>query len=159
MNTKEYWEERLKRFSGLEGVGCMGLGDLFNSYLYRAKVRTLENAARRFNISFRGEVLDVGSGIGFWIDYYLAKGAKQICGVDLTSEAFKHLTRNFGRYENVMLLQGDFAHLNVGKKFDIVNAFDVAYHVVDDDLFMKFVRNCCTHLRGFSISLPSLLLR
>lgn len=50
MNTKDYWESHLKSFYNLEGVGCLGLGKLFNLY----KVRTLGRVARRLKISLMG---------------------------------------------------------------------------------------------------------
>jgi len=149
MNTKEYWEKRLKLFRSLEGVGCIGLGSYFNIYVYRAKVRTLERLARKFRIPFTGKgVLDVGSGIGFWIDYYLSKGTSFVYGVDIASEAIKYLTKKYADHNNVELFEGDFSCLNINKRFDIVNVFDVAYHVVDDHLWIKFIENCCKHVKS-----------
>jgi len=73
MDPKKYWDERLKSHWDLEGVGCLGLGEL-NKYVYMAKVRTLERAARKLHVDFNGkEVLDVGSGTGFWIITISAK--------------------------------------------------------------------------------------
>jgi predicted rRNA methylase YqxC with S4 and FtsJ domains len=96
VDTKEYWEQRLRSFCSLEGVGCIGLGNFFNSYVYRAKIRTLERINRKFKKSFKeSEVLDVGSGIGFWIAYYLSKGARLIYGVDIASETIKYLARKY----------------------------------------------------------------
>lgn len=150
IDTKEYWEQRLRSFCNLEGVGCIGLGSFFNSYVYRAKVRTLEKVSKKHKISFKDkEVLDVGSGVGFWIDYYLSKGAKLIYGVDISSVAVKYLTEKYEECNiNVKLFEGDFSRLTLDESFDIVNVFDVAYHVVDDKLFVKFVENCCKHLKN-----------
>lgn len=147
--TKEYWEQRLRRFCNLEGVGCLGCGEFLNSHVYRAKVRTLERLARKFKISFVGkEVLDVGSGIGFWIDYYLRKDAKLIYGIDIAGEAIKFLTKKYASKSNVKLFEGDFSSLDLDRKFDVVNVFDVAYHVVDDPLWIKFIENCCKHVKS-----------
>jgi 2-polyprenyl-3-methyl-5-hydroxy-6-metoxy-1,4-benzoquinol methylase len=90
MDTKEYWEKRLRIFCNLEGVGCIGFDSYFNSYIYKAIVRTIERVSRKFKISLeKKEVLDVGSGMGFWVDYYLTKGARLIYGVDITSYSIR----------------------------------------------------------------------
>jgi SAM-dependent methyltransferase len=148
MYTREYWERRLANFCNLEGVGCLGLGRSPNSYIYKAKVRTLERASKELSLPFKDkEILDVGSGIGFWIDYYLGKGAKLVYGVDLAEVAIKYLNEKYSGYDNIKLLKSDFACLTVKRRFDIVNAFDVAYHVVNDELFVRFVENLCKHLK------------
>jgi len=142
IDTKEYWERRLKSFCNLEGVGCIGLGSFFNLYIYRAKVRTIERMARKFKISFKEkEVLDVGSGIGFWIDYYIRKDARLIYGVDIASSAIKYLKQKYADRVNIELFKGNFAD------FELKKSFDVVYHVVDDTLFTKFVENLCKHLK------------
>lgn len=90
--VKEYWNSRLKEYCDLEGVGYIEFGEQYNRYIYRAKVRTLERVITKLNIGFEGkEILDVGSGIGFWIDYYISKGASLIYGVDISSEAVNFL--------------------------------------------------------------------
>jgi len=81
MDPKEYWDIRLRKYCNLRGVGYLSGDEIFNKYLYKAKVRTLERVIRKFNISFENkEILDVGSGTGFWIDHCLSKKASLIWG-------------------------------------------------------------------------------
>jgi len=146
---KKYWNNRLKEHCNLEGVGCLGLGGLFNTYVYKAKVRTLRRIAKRLGISFqRKEILDVGSGIGFWIDYYISNGGKRIFGVDISSEAVQYLRRKYANQNMVKVFEGDFSTLDFGKVFDFVSAFDVSYHVVDDNLWRNFIENLCKHTKN-----------
>jgi 2-polyprenyl-3-methyl-5-hydroxy-6-metoxy-1,4-benzoquinol methylase len=150
MDPKKYWDARLKKYCNLRGVGYISGDEYFNKYLYKAKVRTLERVIRKFNISFENkEILDVGSGIGFWIDYYLSKNAPLIWGVDISSEAIRYLSKKYADQNRVKLSEDDFSNLSLNKKFDIVNAFDVSYHVCDDTLWNKFVENLCKHVKEF----------
>jgi SAM-dependent methyltransferase len=70
--------------------------------------------------------------------------------MELTLQAIPsgYLSRKYaGAQNNVKFFEGDFSCLDLDKRFDIVNAFDVVYHIVDDELFMKFVENLCRHLK------------
>ena len=90
---KQYWEERLSKHFNLEGVGYLGRGELFNKFLYKSKVRTMERALQRSDLEvLEITLLDIGSGTGFWVDYFLAKGAAKIVGVDITSTSIRSLT-------------------------------------------------------------------
>jgi len=41
-DVKKYWNERIQNHASLEGVGCRGLGERFNYWLYKAKLRTMK---------------------------------------------------------------------------------------------------------------------
>jgi len=147
-DTKQYWDNRLADFS-LESVGNLGLGYRFNRYLYKSKVRSINRIKKKCNLSFADKtVLDIGTGTGFWIDYYLKEGASYICGVDISSVAVHNLRLKYKNINEVSICQADFGsnNLSIDKKFDVVNAMDVAYHVVDENSFEIFVKNACDSL-------------
>lgn len=146
-DTKHYWDSRLADFS-LESVGSLGLGHRFNRYIYKSKVRIINRFKRKYNLSFVGKtILDVGTGVGFWIDYYLREKVSYIHGIDISSVAVHNLKQKY-KTNKVSIYEADFGSNNfvINKKFDIVNAIDVAYHVVDENNFNNLVKNMCNSL-------------
>jgi SAM-dependent methyltransferase len=150
-NVKEYWEKRLSDYFSLEGVGCLGMGEHFNWYLYKLKNRVMNRTLKKLHLSTKNKtILDVGSGTGFWINYYLKRGIKYIYGCDISSTAVRNLKTIYSKYDNVFVFEADFGSRSIpfDMKFDIVNAMDVAYHIVDDDDFNAFIDNISRCLRS-----------
>jgi SAM-dependent methyltransferase len=73
-------------------------------------------------------VLDVGCGSGFFTAYYLARGAL-LTGVDITPTSVQRLSE---RHPEARFVQADVSEAPVAGRFDLINAFDVLYHITDD---------------------------
>lgn len=154
--TREYWERRLRDHFGLEGVGYLRLGRRFNYWMYRIRGEVLDGVVRDY--LGRGEgaggagslrVLDVGAGTGFYVERWLRLGA-EVTGVDITDVAVRELQARFpaGRF-----LQGDIGEPLGGelaglvRSFDVVSAFDVLFHIVDDAQYAQALANIAALLR------------
>jgi SAM-dependent methyltransferase len=131
-----YWERRLADSGSLGAVGWLGLGEPFNAWMYRVRrrlflrrVRPLVNAP---------EVLDIGSGTGFYVERWRELGAKSIVGSDITDTAVERLRARFPEHEFRRLdIGGD---VNLGR-FDAVSAMDMLFHITDDDAYERAFRN------------------
>jgi SAM-dependent methyltransferase len=127
---KSFWEERLGSHLDISGTGEPGLSIDYNRACYRLREQVLSRELERAGVKLTGaRVLDVGSGVGFFIDFYLRRGS-QVRGVELTEVGVKYLQ---GRFPGVEFIQGDVVDVDVGAGYDVVNAFDVLYHIVEDD--------------------------
>jgi SAM-dependent methyltransferase len=93
-----------------------------------------------------GRVLDVGSGTGFWIDFWRRRGATEITGVDLTSTSVERLRRRWPEYD---FLQADIGDTGAGlpEGQDTVSAMSVLLHIVDDARFRQAFANLAATLR------------
>ena len=141
-----YWEERLKSKFSLAGTGHCGFSERYNGYMYRRRKDVLDAALRNFCIEVRGKkVLDIGCGTGFFVNYYLGKKAAVVMGVDITEVSINQLRIKFPLQQFLKLDVGKEA-IPLSEKFDVVNAFDVFYHIVDDKEFsyaLENVNSCC----------------
>lgn len=138
---KEYWENRLKRDFSLSGTGHSGFSLKYNRYMYKLRSRKLNQAVTRNNINIKGsDILDIGSGTGFFVEYYLSRGAKSVTGIDVADISVKRLSEKFpaGHFYKMDISKGQYLNTN---KFDIINAFDVLYHIIDDSGFKSAVGN------------------
>ncbi len=156
---KSYWEERLRQNFSLKHAGHIGFNLVYNKWLYKAKVRVLENALNDLKINCEGKtVLDIGCGTGFWIEFYKSKVAASIVGVDITSISIKKLKRKYPQFKFYKLDIGD-DEINIDRKSDIVNVFDVLFHIKDDLKFRKAMSNIARLSRiGSYIFITDLLL-
>jgi SAM-dependent methyltransferase len=134
---KEFWDRRLAEQFDLRGTGETGLSLAYNRACYDLRRDVLERALRQSGADPRGRsVLDVGCGTGFFTAYYLARGAR-VTGVDIAPTSVERLR---ARFPGARFLLADVSEVEVEGTFDLVNAFDVLYHIVEDARWEAAVR-------------------
>jgi SAM-dependent methyltransferase len=140
---KNYWEERLKNRFNLQGVGHIGFSKAYNHWLYQRKRRCLETALHDIKLADK-DVLDIGCGTGFFVKWYLQKRAR-VWGVDITETSVQQLQQQFdGEFYTQDITAAGFS---LSKKFDLVNMWDVIYHVVDPEAFARGFDNIAGSLK------------
>jgi SAM-dependent methyltransferase len=98
-----------------------------------------------------GKVLDVGSGSGRWVRYFLQRfQPAQLTGIDFTQASIDLLNR---RYSNVPTTRTVFRRvdltqpeLDLDERFDLINVMNVLFHIPEQDRFMSAMRNLASHL-------------
>jgi SAM-dependent methyltransferase len=138
---KIYWEERLRQSFSLKNTGHIGFTLLYNNWSYKAKVGVLQKVLSNLKINCEGKsVLDIGCGTGFWIEFYKSQGATSLVGVDITNISIEKLREKFPELEFYELDIGE-DEINLNGRFDIINVFDVLYHIRDNLKFEKAISN------------------
>jgi SAM-dependent methyltransferase len=147
-DRKQYWEERLRANAGLRGVGHISHSYSWNGWAYRVKKRGLHRLVRLARLDMpRARVLDIGSGTGFGIEFWLSRGVASVSGVDLTDHAVEHLRINF---PELLFFQGDIGDPQFdlpGAPFDMVSAMEVLFHITDDNRYRRAFCNIKDALR------------
>ncbi len=131
-DPETFWETRLRGRFELAGVGFRGLGNAYNRALYRQRDVVLRRALRRFGIEPRGaDIVELGPGTGFYVERWRDAGARSVVGLDITAVVPERLAERFPEYR--------FAQADVTRRWpvddgsaDLVTAFDVLFHIVDD---------------------------
>ncbi len=143
-SPKEFWDRRLSEHFDLRGTGETGLSLAYNRACYALRREVLERALRGAGVDPRGrDVLDVGCGTGFFTAYYLERGAR-VTGVDIAPTAVERLR---GRFPGARFVLADVGAEDLEGTWDLVNAFDVLYHIVDDARWEAAVRRLGTATR------------
>ena len=149
--TKDYWERRLRDHFDLEGVGYLRLGRRFNRWMYRVRGEVFDRIVAELGIDgrTRPKVFEVGPGTGFYVARWLELGA-EVTGMDLTAVAVEELGRRFPR---ARFVQGDIGSplgpplADELGRFDVVSAFDVLFHIVDDAMYARALDNLAALLK------------
>jgi len=158
-NAATYWQERHQK-TDLSTVGYIGLGLPFNYWMYRVREKVFNRAVLLEKINFNQvKVLDVGSGSGFYIKEWQNLGVKNITASDFSSNALKQIKKTFHNIKTLKLDITAPAPNNLGK-FDIISAFDILYHIIDDKKYHQALKNTHKLLKPkgifiFSGNLPS----
>jgi SAM-dependent methyltransferase len=140
--NRAYWESRLADSFSLEGVGYSGLGRSFNGWMYRVRRAVVARRVRRLLAGKPPRsVLDIGSGTGFYLDLWRRLGAASVTGSDITDTAVDRLRERFPGTQLVRFDAGGEKLPLPRASFDVVSAFDVLFHVVDDRRYERALAN------------------
>lgn len=135
---REFWEQRLGEQFDLRGTGETGLPLAYNRACYALRGEVLEAALARAGMSLaERRVLDVGCGTGFWTEFYVARGAHYM-GVDIAQVSVDRLA---AQYPQQRFARADVSDAVPGGPYDIVNVFDVLYHITDEVRWEAALRN------------------
>jgi SAM-dependent methyltransferase len=127
----------------------------------RFHYNAVENAIilylKRHRVQAR-RVLDIGSGTGHWIDFYLScAGATAVTGVDISEVAVRKLKRRFQNEKTVNIVASDVVDLQLGaeSELDLINAIGVMFHIVADEKWEKTIQWCERQLRPGGVLIAS----
>src|SRR5215475_12148496 len=149
LSPRDYWENRLKENFGLHGTGFQGLGKRYNEYMYKVRRRVFIQIISKLDINFSNvNILDIGSGTGFYVGLWKDLGVISITGTDITTIAVENLKSKFPSNEFLQLdIGSELANKAFSNKFDIISAFDVLFHIVDDTRYENAIRNIFSLLK------------
>ena len=159
-NPAQYWESRLRANPGLKGVGYTKLGQRYNDHLYALRSEVFRQLVADHALAGRPlDVLDIGSGTGHYVREWLRAGVKSVTASDLTAVAIERLQQEIPGL-NAVRFDATSPDRPAGLgPFDVVTAFDVLFHIVDDAAYERAIRNCFALCKPggtfiFSESLP-----
>lgn len=138
-----YWEERLRAHGDERGVGDIGLSSSYNTWLYEVRRHVFRRLLRHLPLTpGDARVLDIGSGTGVYVKEWRRWGAGEVTGSDITQIVIDRLS---GLFPANRFLKLDIGGAELGElrpaSYDVVSAFDVLFHIVDDDRYQQAVRN------------------
>ena len=140
---EKYWNKRLLHNFNLSAVGHIGFNEYYNRWLYKAKIKTLKEVMKSLGLVIYGKTIcDIGCGTGFFVDFYHSQRVEEIIGIDITNISIDNLKKKYPQYK---FIKGDISSpqlvSTINLSFDILNVFDVLYHIVDDETFIRAITN------------------
>ncbi len=145
---RAYWNERLCRQWGPQGVGSAHITREFNAWRYRIRRIVFRRLVRRLALDPGApSALDVGCGTGFYLEQWRALGVGRMAGLDISDWAVTQLAQSYPH--------ASFYRANIGgadlslpaEAFDVVTALDVLVHLVDDASYRRALENLYRSLK------------
>ncbi len=158
-DAQKYWEARLREYPRLCGVGHTDLGRSYVEWLYRVRRAVFLRIISTLKIDLgQTQVLDVGSGTGFYLELWKQAGVSDLAGCDFTEIAAVRL-KNALPWARILQpgIGEALPSIEVGR-YDIVSAFDGPFHIVEDKRYERAIRNVDAGLRAGGLFLFSGLL-
>jgi len=145
---RELWNQRLRDHWSPEGVGSLAYGREWNRWCYRIRRKQFRKLVGKLEIDLaNARILDIGCGTGFYLREWIKSGAKHITGMDISDVAIYRLREELPSVElvhwNACELPGPLA----GRHFDVVSAFDILFHIINDDDYEQLLRGINELLR------------
>jgi SAM-dependent methyltransferase len=146
-DPKSYWEARLGSCPGLSGVGNTRLGRRYIHWLYKVRRVVFLRLLRSLRLDLKtAQVFDVGSGTGFYLELWKELGVSSVAGCDLTETAVSRLKNAFPWSKIARMDIGDTLP-PCAQSYDVVSAFDVLFHIVEEERYKQAIRNVHALLR------------
>jgi len=154
-NAAEFWEKRLGGGPTLMSVGHSGLGLIYNQWMYKARFRSLEKILQRNHIPVaQKQIVEIGVGSGAYIPFWKKKSAEQITGIDITESSIVALSEKYPELEFVQADIGS-ADTAISNIYDVATAFDILFHITDDEKFSNAISNLSKMLKSGGIVVMS----
>ncbi len=136
--NRGYWSHLHDTHVGeLSAVGYPALGIGFNQVAYTRRLEATKHLLERRNTTFPS-VLEAAVGVGAYGPLWRDFGCERWVGVDISEGAIDHLRASHPEGEfHVLDLTSDARQwpLDTNRRFDLVSAIDVLYHLTDDKGF------------------------
>jgi SAM-dependent methyltransferase len=147
-DPQTYWEKRLKSNTGLTGVGYTLVGEHYNKWAYKIRKHVFNKiVTKNLKNLTNADILDIGSGSGFYIDEWLTYHPNSITGIDITEIAVSRLSEKYPELKFHTLDISDLTatQQTLKQKFHTISCMDVLFHIVDDEKY-KLTFQSVAHL-------------
>lgn len=142
-DAQAYWDRRLTQYPGLTGVGYRRLGAAYNRWLYRIRSHVVRRLIATLHLGAqRSRVIDIGSGTGHYVREWLLAAAGEVTASDFSEAALEQLRTAFPGIQAIQLDITAAALPASLRRYDVVSAFDVLFHVTDDNAYRQAIANC-----------------
>jgi hypothetical protein len=135
-----YWNKRLAR-QGISSVGRLGLSPNLNEAVYTRFRSNTTAMVHRNRVLPVARAFDVGTGWGYWIDFWQAQGVSEVDASDFTEASAASVSRRFPRNRVVVSDVSDVGAFTDLKPYPLVSCMSVLLHVVDEKRFTMALRN------------------
>lgn len=142
-NEQRFWKRRFEKIGGIRAVGRRDFSVATNRRQYAEAAEVFSDMVKKdLPMAQRREVLDLGSGLGHYAHLCKKLGFASYVGLDFASKAKPKLGLGYAfRHQDI----GE--SFDLGRRFDLVLAIDVIYHLLTEEEFDTCLDNMRKHAR------------
>jgi hypothetical protein len=150
----DFWEtshstvpsSEIDRGVGVRHVGG-GQSNLEAEALYRLRRLNAGRVLRKCKLPPNPKIFELGSGGGYWVDFFRRLEPKLFVGSDLSKTAVQRLLELYPDCEFVTMTPPEEAWSRIQSRgpYDLTLAIDVLYHVTDDKIWKYSLNQLCTN--------------
>lgn len=144
----KYWNNRLNQKFDIEGVGYIGLGEIYNRHMYKIRFDILKYLIGNLYGKLSDKnILELGPGIGMFTDYFHKINPAHYKAIDIAKKSVIELKK---KYKTFDFVQGDVSNSDNYEKneYDLIFAADVLLHLTDEDKYKETISNMANSLKN-----------
>jgi SAM-dependent methyltransferase len=110
--------------------------------MYRVQTRVFQRHISRVRSDWSNvDVLDIGAGTGHYLRLWKQLGVRSVSAADLTEVAVEKLRTTFQCPCYSLDIGDELPPALAAERFDVVSAFAVLFHIMDDDRYARAIQN------------------
>jgi trans-aconitate methyltransferase len=114
-----YWSKAKPSIMGPYMMDDFGFPASAGSYRFDAERAVVDRLIRSASVDFDGTVLDLGSGVGYWAEYF-AQRFKKAIAVEASIPLYEAMKDRCSRYENTILLNDDVLAFEPADRYSLI---------------------------------------
>jgi trans-aconitate methyltransferase len=133
--VSRYWSTATSSILGPYMMDGFGFPASAGRFRFRAECKIIDRLIHEVNTD--SCVLDLGSGIGFWAEYF-ARRFSRVVAVEASKPLFEALEERCAPYPNVTLVHGDVMLFQPEDQYDVIFLGGMLMYLNDEDVISLF---------------------
>jgi SAM-dependent methyltransferase len=129
--VSHYWSTAAPSILGPYMMDGFGFPAGAGRFRFRAECRIVNRLIHAENPDCR--VLDLGSGIGFWTEYF-ARRFSRVVAIEASRPLYKAMEERCAAYGNVTMIQGDVMQFRPEDRYDVVFLGGMLMYLNEEDV-------------------------
>ncbi len=117
--VNSYWEKAESSILGPYVMDGFGFPASAGRFRFHGESRIVQKLVRQAHVDRASNVLDLGSGVGHWAEYFAQKFNK-IVAVETSTPLYKTLVRRCSAYDNITPILGDVLSFEPEDHFSLI---------------------------------------
>ena len=134
-----YWSKAKPSIMGPYMMDGFGFPASAGSYRFDAERKIVDRLIRDARIDFDGTVLDLGSGVGFWAEYFAQRFRKAIA-IEASMPLYEAMRERCSRYANTTLLNDDVLAFQPEGRYSLIFLGGMLMYLNESDVIALLER-------------------
>ena len=117
--VNSYWEKADPSILGPYMMDGFGFPASAGRFRFRGESGIVHSLIRKAHVDRTGKLLDLGSGVGYWAEYF-AQQFDETIAVEASAPLYKVLERRCSGYDNVTPILGDVLSFETEERFSLI---------------------------------------
>ena len=135
--VSRYWSEAKPSIMGPYMMDGFGFPASAGSYRFDAECEIVERLVRSAGIDSNGAVLDLGSGIGFWAEYF-ARRFGRVVAVEASVPLYEAMVARCSQYANATLVNDDVLGFEPEDRYSMIFLGGMLMYLNENDVIALF---------------------
>ncbi len=117
--VNSYWNKAESSILGPYMMDGFGFPASAGRFRFRGESRIVQRLIRQAHVDRAGNLLDLGSGAGYWAEYFAQQFDKTVA-VEASTPLYKTLVRRCSAYDNITPILGDVLSFETEDRFSLI---------------------------------------